>query len=455
MIAAAPTPDSKSDATAFPPSLLLVPLSRWPTTLPDDTVRTVLRAPLPCDPLLIPAAGIERQREGVERVSIIVLTHNNVVFNRLCLESILLNTSYPDYEIVVVDNGSDDGTPAYLRSLTQRCANVRVLFNERNRGFAPATNQGIAAATGAIFVLLNNDTIVPPGWLEALVPHLSDRGIGMVGPVTNRTGNEAEIEAAYRTYGEFVRFAHDHCRSHDGRSFDIRMLAMFCAGFRRDAYERVGPLDECFAVGLFEDDDYAMRMRAAGYRVICAEGAFVHHFGQGSLGRLASDGEYGRLFHENRRRWEEKWRMPWQPYERRLKPDYQLLKNRIREVVETVVPPSGRVLVVSKGDDELLNLNGRPAWHFPQAETGGYAGCNPRDAAAAIAHLEELRVRGADFLLIPSTALWWLDYYSGLKEHLEERYRCLAAEDDVCLIVELGNRSAANLDARYYYGRNS
>ena len=88
---------------------------------------------------------------------------------------------------------------------------------------------------------------------------------------------------------------------------------MFCVAMRRDLWERVGPLDEQFEFGMFEDEDYAMRVQAAGYRVDCAEDSFVHHFGQASLGKLAATDEYGPLFHANRKRWEEKWGRPWEP----------------------------------------------------------------------------------------------------------------------------------------------
>jgi len=77
------------------------------------------------------------------------------------------------------------------------------------------------------------------------------------------------------------------------------------------------------------------------------------------------------------------------------------------------------VLVVSKGDGELLKLPDRVGWHFPQDERGVYAGHHPASSEAAIAHLEALRVKGAGSLLIPPPSLWWLDHYAAFREHLE------------------------------------
>ena len=100
------------------------------------------------------------------------------------------------------------------------------------------------------------------------------------------------------------------------------MLTMFCVAMRRDIYDRVGPLDERYQVGLFEDDDYSLRVRTAGYRVVCAEDTLVHHFGEASFGKLVPTGEYAEIFEENRRRFEAKWRRPWEPHRRRESPAY-------------------------------------------------------------------------------------------------------------------------------------
>ncbi len=116
---------------------------------------------------------------------------------------------------------------------------------------------------------------------------------------------------------------------------------------------------------------------------------------------------------------------------------YQRLLRRIRETARTTLPPDATVVVVSKGDKELLELgDDRKGWHFPQNEEGVYAGYYPADSAQAISHLEELRARGAEFLLFPGTALWWFEEYKEFGGHLDGRYRRVH-DDEACIIFEL------------------
>ncbi|MCL4487934.1 MAG: glycosyltransferase family 4 protein [Chloroflexi bacterium] len=113
--------------------------------------------------------------------------------------------------------------------------------------------------------------------------------------------------------------------------------------------------------------------------------------------------------------------------------NYENLATQIRDTVRRVLPQKSTVAVVSKGDDRLLQLDKRRAWHFPQTLAGDYAGYHPADSAAAIRHLEELRSRGARYLLFPASAFWWLDHYAGFKRHLEGAYRCVWRGKD-CII---------------------
>jgi GT2 family glycosyltransferase len=108
---------------------------------------------------------------------------------------------------------------------------------------------------------------------------------------------------------------------------------------------------------------------------------------------------------------------------------YRPLVGRLREMVRAQVPRDAIVAVISKGDDELVRLSGRRGWHFPQDERGVYAGYYPASGLAAVAHLEVLRARGAQYLLLPETAAWWLDSYPEFQAHLEARYRVACREE--------------------------
>lgn len=115
--------------------------------------------------------------------------------------------------------------------------------------------------------------------------------------------------------------------------------------------------------------------------------------------------------------------------------DYAELVQRIHAAALATLPAGARVLVVSRGDEALF-APGLLAAHFPQGPGGVYAGYYPADSDAAIAALEQCRVDGAEFLLLPATAFWWLDYYGSFLQHLMGRGRVLH-HDGHCVIFDL------------------
>jgi GT2 family glycosyltransferase len=426
----------------FPTDMVLSPVSRAPTQLPKSTVDTVLAtsAPINMQPGAVPHPVV--YPEAHPQASIVIVTFNALIFTRMCLATVLAHSGDLEWEIIAVDNGSSDGTPEYLEALRLTQPRIQVIQNDTNRGFAAANNQGLERARGDLLILLNSDTLVPSGWLGSLARHISDPTIGLLGPRTNRCGNVAEIRVGYDSYGEFVEFARQYGALHAGEELDVDMLSMFCMAMRRDVFESLGPLDERFEVGTFEDDDYSLRARLHHYRVVLAGDVFVHHFGQGSFGNLIQTGEYARLLESNRQRFERKWQTVWQPPRPTMDPAYEQLVRDVQTTVDRVLPEMTKVLVLSKGDDRLLRLGRRTGVHFPCLDDGTYAGFYPAHSQEAIGQLESLRRKNGAFLVVPATSKWWLDYYQGFSHHLKSRYRTILAEPDLCWIFALDDESS-------------
>jgi GT2 family glycosyltransferase len=407
----------------FPYGMSISPISRRPTRLANETVEAVGATPLP--------ARVAAAPDPV--ASIVVVSYETLLYTRLCLETVLWNTARPAFELIVVDNASSDTSREYLTALAARDARVRLIVNEENVGFPSACNQGLAAARGEVLVLLNSDTMVPPGWLSGLCGYLEGEA-DLVGPVTNRIGNEAEVSVRYETYGDFLRAAGSRTTEHRGDAFEIPTLTMFCLALRRKAWVAIGPLDESFGLGTLEDDDYSARAHEAGLRLLCTEEVLVHHFGEGSFGRLFKGGEYSRLLVRNRRQFEQKWGSAWEPYKRRESSEYAELVEAVRGTLREVVPPDSTVLVVSKGDERLLDVEGLRLWHFPRLPDGGWPGHHPADSAEVLAGLEELRAQGAEYIVFPAPMRWWLDFYQELADRLDGR---AVLEEEACAIYDL------------------
>ena len=109
----------------------------------------------------------------------------------------------------------------------------------------------------------------------------------------------------------------------------------------------------------------------------------------------------------------------------------------MRQAVLDAVPADATVLVVSRGDDQLLHLDGRSAWHFPRSDDGAYAGHHPADSEEAIAWLEAQRAAGAEYIVFPATGIWWLEHYEGLRRHLDGSYGRRFADLQTCVIFDL------------------
>lgn len=221
--------------------------------------------------------------------SLITPVYNRVEYTLRCARSVLANTPASSFEWIFIDNGSSDATARRLADLARKNRRIRIIRNKENLGFACAVNQGLRKARGQTLLLLNNDTLVPPGWLEGLNSCLEhDPGLGAVGPCTNEAVDLHQHRNAAYGVRHFNAFAVAWSLKHSGRIRPMHRLIGFCLALRRQAYEQVGLLDERFRIGGYEDYDYCLRLRQAGWRLGLAEEVFIHHFGHVSYQNTSS-----------------------------------------------------------------------------------------------------------------------------------------------------------------------
>jgi GT2 family glycosyltransferase len=245
------------------------------------------------------------------KVSIIVITFNNLKYTKACLYSVLAHSNYPNLEIIIIDNASKDETPEFLESFKKKHKNIKLILNKKNKGFAGGCNQGIKEATGEYIIFLNNDTIITPDWVQNIIKSLKDKKVGLVGPITNFMWNHQEIDIFYRSLDTMLKKSGNITDKNKDKTREANDIAFFCVAARTDLIKKIGELDTRFNVGMFEDDDYCLRVKKAGYKIVVAEDVFIHHFGQISLFSLGNS-EYNRIFTENKKKFEKKWRIKWE-----------------------------------------------------------------------------------------------------------------------------------------------
>ncbi|MBI2419143.1 MAG: glycosyltransferase [Ignavibacteriales bacterium] len=219
-----------------------------------------------------------------KKASIVIPLYNNLEYTVQCYDSIRKYTSYP-YEVIFVDNASQDGTKEYLEGLTIADTGVHAIYNTENVGFPGAVNAGLKECTGDYLIIANNDILFTPGWLEKLI-NLSEAHpqIGITGPVSNFvSGVQIQKDAVYDTTEQMYMFAEKLAREQRGKYAIFPRVAFLCVLIKRELYNLIGGLDERFAPGNFEDDDFCLRAQIAGYATAIAKDVFIHHYGSKSF----------------------------------------------------------------------------------------------------------------------------------------------------------------------------
>jgi GT2 family glycosyltransferase len=230
--------------------------------------------------------------------SIIIPTWNGMEYIEDCLDS-LLAQDYPEFEVIIVDNASSDGTPEWV---AEHFPMITLIRNEQNLGFAGGVNVGLQAARGDVLILFNQDAVAEPGWLRTLISGLlAAPDIGVVGCKIyhwdGKTIWHAGVEydpgrgaTDLRGYGEPDRKQYD-------QPSDVSSVVGAVMALKREVLDVVGGFDEDFFFNL-EDTDFCWRVRQSGFRVVYVPAATVRHHGGASLGH--GSGQAIRAYHRSR-----------------------------------------------------------------------------------------------------------------------------------------------------------
>ena len=246
--------------------------------------------------------------------SIIVLTYNQLRYTKKCIESIFQNTQKP-YELIIVDNGSTDGTIEFFESdafSSHVGTRMKIIKNNENKGFAGGNNQGIAASSGEYILLMNNDVVVTPGWLERMISCCEKRPeIGIVGPRTNCVSGLQHVESVdynVDSLEDLNRFSENFKTINAKKSTQMLRIVGFCMLIKRSVIDKIGGMDDRYGIGNFEDDDFSIRAALAGFESWMVEDCFVHHFGSRTF--IGEKIDYGKTLHKNWNIFKDKWGLP-------------------------------------------------------------------------------------------------------------------------------------------------
>lgn len=233
------------------------------------------------------------------RVSIVIVTWNAIELLKEFLPTVV-DTDYPDFEIIVADNASTDGSGEWVHT---NLPGVRVVRHDENYAFCKGNNLALPHATGQYVVLLNNDVRVTPSWLRPLVERMeSDSRVAAVQPKILSQLEPGRFEYAGAAGGFMDRWGYpfargrifDHVEADNGQydqCCEVHWASGAAVMLRQSALDEAGFLDEAFYMHM-EEIDLCLRLRRAGYKILCEPASVVHHVGAASLSESSPEKVY-------------------------------------------------------------------------------------------------------------------------------------------------------------------
>jgi len=246
------------------------------------------------------------------KFSIIMPCYNGLSYTVQAVESIIKNVK--DFELIIINNGSTDGTGGYVQELENQYSNIRVCKISENKGVPVALNIGMEKASGSYIVWVNNDILVTPDALDHMVDKMDAvegnsylTKIGMVGPMMNFVaGTQLQPNCNYQLE-QVDAFAEQIHSEQDGDYAHTGWLCGSCVIIKKELVAEVGKLDERFSPGGYEDTDYCLRAQLLGWKLVIDTGTFVHHYGSKTftLPELQSTQWGTRLFDKFVQKWQD------------------------------------------------------------------------------------------------------------------------------------------------------
>ena len=231
---------------------------------------------------------------------IVVITWNRKEIIKSFVESFLDSTS-SICKLIIIDNASSDGTVDYLLSLkdTEKCK-FKIVLNKENNGFVEGVNQGIKISEAPYVCWANNDLIFYQGWLEEVLSILQkNKTIGAVSPNSNSLGVHPPQGVSLSLFAAELR------EKYKGIFVEMPFCVGFCLVVKREVIDKIEGLSRDFAPLYFEDTDYSMKVKKAGYLIGIAKAAYVWHQEHSSFKQAKE--RQKEIFSKNRETFEKKW----------------------------------------------------------------------------------------------------------------------------------------------------
>jgi len=245
-----------------------------------------------------------------KKVSIVILTWNKLDITKKCLKYLEKNTENENLEIIIVDNGSKDGTQQFLKELESSNPNkYKIILNSANLGYAKGVNQGIKISTGRYILLLNNDIYVLKNWLNPMINILEEKeqvaivGAKLIYPKTSRVQHAGIV---------FLRkieplHIYKNCSLKDPKINKFRFVdgvTGACMLIKREIFEKIGLFDEGFKPIYFEDTDFCLRCRIRGHKIAFSQKSIAIHDERISSSQFNN---YNKIFKNNYEYFLNKW----------------------------------------------------------------------------------------------------------------------------------------------------